>query len=304
MGPRHHAGDQLARHHFPDAGADGALREPAPDVRCSVRLRRDSLGFAAAACGAWIVLLYLVLPLLFVVPVSLTPQRYLSLPDRELSLRHYATLIDDPSWINSILHSAIVASSATLIAVLMGTLTAIGCWRIASRLSEVARIIMLAPMIVPPIVHALGFYRVWVRFGLIDTFPGLILAHGIKGMPFVLITVAAALANFDLRLEQAARNLGASLAQTVRLVLLPCILPGIATGAVFAFIISWDEIVVTLFITSRHVYTLPRKIWDGIADNINPSVAAVATIFILITLVLLALSFLLRREARVERSAA
>jgi putative spermidine/putrescine transport system permease protein len=243
-----------------------------------------SRGFRFTVFGAWMTMLFLTLPLLIVVPVSFTPQRYLSLPGAHWSLRHYAELLHDPAWLGSIRDSVVVATGATALAVVLGTLVAIGCWRISSRLSEVVRMLMLAPMIVPTIVHALSFYQGWVQFGLIDTYVGLILAHALKGMPYVVISVSAALANVDLRLEQAARNLGASMVETLWRVIVPAAKPGIVAGAVFAFAISWDELVVNLFITSRNVYTLPRKIWDGIQDNINPAVAAVATILVLVTL--------------------
>lgn len=258
--------------------------------------RRTSLGFAVVLCLAWTVLAFLVLPMLVVVPVSLTPERYLSLPHGTLSLTHYAALYTDPSWGHSILHSLIVASVAAALAIFFGTAAAIGCWRVGNRWASLARTVMLAPMIVPAIVHALGFYRVWTAWGLLDTFPGLIIAHAEKGLPYVLITVSASLANFDPRLEQAARNLGASTGQTIRHVIVPGILPGMLAGGFFAFTLSWDEIVVTLFITSRHVYTLPRRIWDGIQDNIDPAVAAVATILMLLTLLMLAGHFALRRR--------
>ena len=244
-------------------------------------------GFRVTVFGAWLAVLFLTLPLLIVVPVSFTPERYLSLPGAHWSLRHYATLIEDPTWLRSVRDSLVVACGATAIAIVFGTMVAIGCWRISSRLSEAVRMLMLAPMIVPTIVHALGFYQGWVQFGLIDTYAGLILAHAIKGIPYVVITVSAALANVDLRLEQAARNLGASVQQTLRMVIVPAARPGILAGGVFAFAISWDELVVNLFITSRNVYTLPRKIWDGIQDNINPAVAAVATLLILITVIVM-----------------
>jgi putative spermidine/putrescine transport system permease protein len=122
-----------------------------------------------------------------------------------------------------------------------------------------------------------------VQFGLIDTYTGLIAAHAVKGAPYVVIAVSASLANIDLRLEQAARNLGATVWQTLGRVIVPSAKPGMLAGAVFAFMTSWDELVVNLFITSRNVYTLPRKIWDGIQDNINPAVAAVATVLIVLT---------------------
>lgn len=258
-----------------------------------------SRGFRFTVFGAWMTMLFLTLPLLIVVPVSFTPQRYLSLPGAHWSLRHYAELLHDPAWLGSIRDSVVVATGATALAVVLGTLVAIGCWRISSRLSEIVRMLMLAPMIVPTIVHALGFYQGWVQFGLIDTYVGLILAHALKGMPYVVISVSAALANVDVRLEQAARNLGASMVETLWRVIVPAAKPGIVAGAVFAFAISWDELVVNLFITSRNVYTLPRKIWDGIQDNINPAVAAVATLLILFTVVgMVGRTILSRRAAR------
>jgi putative spermidine/putrescine transport system permease protein len=245
--------------------------------------QRTAGGRSPAVFTTWVVLLFLLLPVTMVIPVSFTPQRYLSLPGAEWSLRHYQTLLTDPTWIRSIRDSLVVAVAATAIAVVMGAACAIGCWRLSTRLSEAVRILMLAPIIVPTIVHALGFYQAWVQFGLIDTYAGLIAAHAVKGAPYVVIAVSASLANVDLRLEQAARNLGASVWQTLGRVIVPSAKPGILAGGVFAFITSWDELVVNLFITSRNVYTLPRKIWDGIQDNINPAVAAVATVLIVLT---------------------
>jgi putative spermidine/putrescine transport system permease protein len=262
-----------------------------------------SRGFRFTVFGAWMTMLFLTLPLLVVVPVSFTPQRYLSLPGAHWSLRHYAELLHDPTWLASIRDSLVVATGATALAVVLGALVAIGCWRISSRLSEFVRMLMLAPMIVPTIVHALGFYQGWVQFGLIDTYVGLILAHALKGTPYVVISVSAALANVDLRLEQAARNLGASMLETLWRVIVPAAKPGIVAGAVFAFAISWDELVVNLFITSRNVYTLPRKIWDGIQDNINPAVAAVATLLILLTVAGMVGRMLVSRRAAATKSA-
>jgi putative spermidine/putrescine transport system permease protein len=250
-------------------------------------IERSSGGFRLTLFGAWIAVLFLVLPLTIVVPVSLTPERYLSLPNGEVSLRHYHSLVSDSVWLRSIRDSLIVGLSSTVFAVFLGTLAAIGCWRISSRTSGMVRMLMLAPMIVPTIVHALGFYQAWVQFGLIDTYLGLVLAHTMKGVPYVVISVSAALANVELKLEQAARSLGATVWQTLRMVIVPAALPGVYAGAIFAFVTSWDELVVNLFITSRNVYTLPRKIWDGIQDNINPAIAAIATILMLITLVVM-----------------
>ncbi len=248
---------------------------------------------------AWIGLLFLVLPLAVVIPVSFTPNRYLSLPGDVWSLRHYQALISDASWRASAFDSTVVALGAAGLATLLGTCCAIGCWRISSRLSELIRVLMLAPIIVPSIVHALGFYRAWVEFGLFNTYQGLIIAHAMKGIPYVVICVSASLANFDVRLEQAALNLGASIGQAIRWIVLPSIIPGILAGAGFAFVTSWDELVVNLFITSRRVVTLPRKIWNSIQDNIDPAVAAAATLLILLTLAGIIVHLaIMRRAAR------
>ena len=233
---------------------------------------------------AWCVLLFLMLPTLVALPVSLTPERYLSLPTDGISFRHYRTLFTDPSWIGSIGQSLLVATLSASLATLFGVAAAIGLWRLSSWLGEMVRMLFLAPMIVPPIVSALAFYRLFADLRLIDTYLGVVLVHALLGVPYVLITVAASLAAIDMRQEQASRSLGASGLRTTTSIILPQITPGILAGALFAFITSWDEIVVTLFIAARAVYTLPRKIWDGINDNIDPTIAAAATVLLAITM--------------------
>jgi len=260
--------------------------------------------FGIVLAIAWTLLFYLVAPMLIVVPVSLTDQRYLSLPQHTLSLEHYRNIIGDNFWFSSIWKSFLVSCVSTTIATTCGTLAAIGCWRIASRLSELARALILLPLVVPTIVHALGFYRTCIDLGLLDSYAGVILAHTITSLPYVVISVSASLANFDIRLEQVARNLGASLGQTIRLVIVPCVLPGILSGALFAFVHAWDEIVVLLFITSRRVYLLPRAIWNGINDNVDPTIAAIATIMILATLTGLLVERALRARALRRSTAA
>lgn len=251
---------------------------------------------------AWMIGFYLVAPILIVFPVSLTDQRYLSLPQHAISFKHYSDLVDNPVWLSSIGQSLFIASVAAAIAVVLGTLGAIGCWRMASRKSDIVRAILLLPLIVPSIVHALAFYRMWIDLNLIDTFGGVILADTITAIPYVVITVSASLANLDLRTEQAARNLGASMFQTVRWVIVPNIMPGILSGAFFAFIHSWDEIVVLLFIAGRKVHLLPRVIWDGINDAVDPSIASVASILIVFTsLFMLTNNWIRGRMLRRER---
>ncbi len=234
--------------------------------------------------GAWLALLFLVLPALIAIPVSLTPKRFLSMPKGEYSLRHFEHLFTSPEWLSSFAQSGIIAASTALLATTLGTLCAIGLWRVTSRYSELVRAFLLLPLIIPQIISAMVFYRLLVPIGLIDSYPGLIIAHTVLATPMVLITVSASLANFDPKLEQASRNLGASNWTTMRRVILPSIKPGVIAGALFAFILSWDEIVVTLFISKFTVYTLPRRMWNGIRENTDPTVAAAAVVLIGITL--------------------
>jgi putative spermidine/putrescine transport system permease protein len=245
---------------------------------------------------AWAVAIYLLLPISIVIPVSMTDQRFLSLPQEALSLRHYGTVLASPEWLGSIWQSFLIAVGATALAVVAGTLCAIGCWRLSRRSTEVIRALMLLPIIIPSIVYAIGLYRYFARLDLLDQLAGVVIAHGVTGIPYVVITVSTALAAFDPRLEQAARGMGASLGQTLRWVILPRIAPGIVSGAIFAFIHSWDELVIVLFIASRDVFTLPRRIWDGINENLDPAMAAVAVLLVVFTTLLLMLDLLLRRR--------
>jgi putative spermidine/putrescine transport system permease protein len=243
---------------------------------------------------AWVVAIYLVLPISIVVPVSMTDQRFLSLPQEALSLRHYGTVLASPEWLGAIWQSFLIAVASTVLAVAAGTLCAIGCWRLSRRSTDLVRAMMLLPIIIPSIVYAVGLYRYFAGLDLLDRFLGVVLAHGVTGIPYVIITVSTALAAFDPRLEQAARGMGASLSQTLRWVILPRIAPGVVSGAIFAFIHSWDELVIVLFIASRDVFTLPRRIWDGINENLDPAMAAVAVLLVVFTTLLLLLDLTLR----------
>ncbi|MDM7931557.1 ABC transporter permease [Tabrizicola sp.] len=247
---------------------------------------------------AWLLLVLLVAPALVAIPVSLTPRRFLSFPTDELSLQYYRKLFTSPEWLSSFGQSAVIGLSSTLLATTIGTLCAIGLWRVSSRAGEVMRAILLLPLVIPPIIAAMAFYRLFVPLGLIDSYIGLILAHTVLSAPLVLITVSASLAGFDPRLEQASRNLGASNWTTMRRVILPGIKPGVMAGAVFAFIASWDEIVVTLFLSKFSVYTLPRRMWNGIRENTDPTVAAAAVVLMVVTLVAFSIWALAVRRQR------
>ncbi|WP_306226162.1 ABC transporter permease [Bosea beijingensis] len=247
---------------------------------------------------AWLAASFLLLPILVIIPISLTPERYLSLPTNAISFRHYNSLVTDGRWTKSIVDSLVVGIGATVLATGLGVAFALGAWRLGAPLAKRLRLLLLAPIIVPPIVHAVAFYRAWATLGLLDTYLGLILIHAMKGLPFVVLTVAGTLANVDPRLEQAARSLGANPRQAMGWVVLPQIKAGIIAGAAFAFITSWDETIVALFVTSRAVTTLPRRIWEGLADNIDPAIAALGTVMIALTFAAVAISTLRSTAAK------
>ena len=197
MGHRRDAG-----HADADRGAGASMDHVAVHAALG-RLRRggDAMrpGLFAKlnVVGAWLALLFLVLPALIAIPVSLTPKRFLSMPKGEYSLRHFENLFTSPEWLSSFAQSGIIAASTALLATTLGTLCAIGLWRVTSRYTEVVRAFLLLPLIIPQIISAMVFYRLLVPMGLIDSYPGLILAHTVLATPLVLITVSASLANFD-----------------------------------------------------------------------------------------------------------
>lgn len=262
-------------------------------------IRRLTPAMAATITAAWIVVGFLLAPIFVVVPYSLTPERYLSMPQGELSLRHYEAILHDPVWLHALGDSASVAIGAMIIATLVGAAAAIGAWQIGGKPGRLVSLLALMPMIVPSIVTALALSRTWTELRMFDTYIGVVLSHAILGVPFVFMTVTAALEGIDNRVFQAARSLGASSLQAVRDVIVPNIKAGLVSGALFAFFTSWDEIVITLFVSSRNVYTLPRKIFSDIRDNIDPTVTAVSTLMILITIVA-AVIYLVRGMSRAK----
>ena len=253
--------------------------------------------------SSWVLVAFLVLPFLIVIPVSFTDRPYLSMPEHALSLQHYRNLIGDGEWQAAFLRSLVTAAISMVFSVLIGTSCAFGTWRLPARSATFVRTVVLLPLIVPGIVQALAFYKTWADFGLLNSYPGIVIAHTVTSIPLVFIAVSAALAHLDPRLEMASRSLGAGQLQTLRWVLVPVVMPGVLSGALFAFVHSFDELVVVLFITSRGIDTLPKKMWDTLEDDMTPAIACVAVLLGLLTLALLLLETFLRRRAEAVRTA-
>ena len=249
------------------------------------------------------VLLFLVAPILTIVPLSFSSGSFFYYPLPGLSLRWYQDFFTSSFWLSSLQNSLIIGISATVLATLLGTMAALGIWRARFPAQALVLAMLISPMVVPVVIIAVGVYFAFAPLGLTDGYLGLILAHATLGVPFVVITVLATLSAFDRTLLRAAESLGASQLTTFRRVMLPLILPGVASGAVFAFAASFDEVVVVLLMAGPAQRTLPRQMFAGINDNISLTIAAAATMLIAISLTLMiAVGALQRRSARMRQA--
>jgi putative spermidine/putrescine transport system permease protein len=245
-----------------------------------------------------IVLGFLIAPILVIIPLSFNESAYFSYPMSGFSLRWYETVFASPDWQRAFLNSMAVGILSTLLATALGTLAALGLSRPAFPLRGLIMPLLISPMIIPIVVVAVGLYLVFAPVGLAGTYLGVILAHTALGTPFVVITVTATLMAFDRRLTQAAASLGAPPLTVFRRITLPLIAPGIATGGIFAFATSFDEVIVILFIGGVEQRTIPRQMWTGIRDQINPSILAMATLLTVFAIALfLAIDWLHGRNA-------
>jgi len=243
----------------------------------------DKLGWWALRLFCVAVLVYLLAPILAIIPLSFSSSSFLAYPMPGWSLQWYQNLFTSDEWGRAAKNSFIVAPAATLIATVLGTLTAVGLARANFRGKGLLMSVLIAPMVVPIVVVGVACYLFFARIGLADTYTGLIVVHAALGAPFVVTTVLATLQNFNHNLVRASLSLGAGPVQTFFRVTLPVIAPGVISGALFAFATSFDEVVVTLFIAGPQQVTLPRQMFTGIRENINPTIAAVATLLILFT---------------------
>jgi putative spermidine/putrescine transport system permease protein len=243
------------------------------------------------------VLVFLILPILIIVPISFSSGNVLAFPLPGFSLRWYETITGSPAWIDAARNSLIVGVSATILSMILGTMAAIGLARARFRFKPLLVGLVVSPILIPIVITAVGMYFFLVKVGLVGTYPGLILAHTALSVPFVVVTVMATLDGFDMSLMRAAASLGARPLTAFGKVMLPIILPGVASGGLFAFATSFDEIVVTFFIAAPEQRTLPRQIFSGVREYVSPGIAAAATLLIIISALLLTTVELLRRRS-------
>jgi putative spermidine/putrescine transport system permease protein len=257
---------------------------------------------ALALVLAGLVAVFLLTPLLAIAPISFTPARFLTMPHGEYSLTHYRDLLGNPDWAASALLSLKVGVASSVVATALALAFALGVWMFQPRFAGLLVGIVLLPMIAPPIVSAMILYFFLTRLSGLsdavgyDTWLGVVIAHVVMIVPFATVLILVELAQFDRRIDLAARGLGASVSQRVFKIILPNIRFGVIAAALLAFVLSWDEIGVTLFITSVNAITLPRLMWMGVHDNIDPAVAAVSVVLIVVTTIALVTRMALQRE--------
>jgi putative spermidine/putrescine transport system permease protein len=247
-------------------------------------LRPGPVSTALAA----LVAVFLLMPLVAVVPVSFSPTRFLAVPEGEWSLRHYRALVENPAWAQSAWLSIRVGLVAAFLATGLALFFSLGLWLLRPRFAGLLMGIALLPMVAPPVVSALTLYFFLItlsRFNDVvayDSWAGVVLAHAVMIAPFAVVLISVALAQVDRRIDLAARGMGAGLWTRVVRVILPNIRFGVLSALFLTFVLSWEEIGVTLFITSVDTVTLPRLMWMGLRDNIDPAIAAISVVLIVL----------------------
>jgi len=246
-------------------------------------------------------LVFLLLPVLIIIPLSLGESRFLEFPPSGWSLRWYRTFFTDPAWLDSLYASFVIGCVVTLLSVVLSTMAAVGIVRSRSAFSRLTLAILLSPMIVPAIVTAIALYGFMAAVGLAGGYVAIIIGHTLLAVPFVTISVMTSLLGFDAAYERASLSLGATPRHTFVRVTLPNILPGVLSGALLAFVTSFDDVILALFLGGRTM-TLSRKIWEDLVVLVEPTQAAASTVLLAISLLLLFAWAVLQRRARNFRS--
>ena len=247
----------------------------------------------SAVC--WAVAAYLLAPLAIVVVVSFSSAPFLQFPPPGLSLRWYANLFGDEAWLSSLLVSVEVLVPTALLSTVLGTAASYALVRGTIPGARVIQACLMLPIVVPAIITAAALFGIFRGLGLNGTLQGLVLGHTILTLPYVIATVSAALQSLDPRLEAAASTLGAPPWTAFRRVTLPLLAPGVLSGLLFAMVISFDELIVSLFVSSARVRTVPVQMWSNLRGDFDPTIAAIASLVFLFAFAALSLNLLFTR---------
>jgi putative spermidine/putrescine transport system permease protein len=249
---------------------------------------------------AWVglIVLFLIAPSLLVIPLSFSDARYLTFPPPAWSARWYVAYFGAVEWREATYVSLAAATLTMVLSTLLGTLAAYGLHALRNRWSVLAHGVFLLPLVIPAILTAIGIFLFYAQVGLNNTLAGIVLAHSALAVPLVVITVASSLKSYDMNQEMVARSLGASRPRAFLTITLPQIRISVISGALLAFISSLDEVVIALFIAGGDKATLTRRMFNALRDEIDPTIASISTLLILLSVLLLGLSQLVQSRLR------
>lgn len=251
---------------------------------------------------ATLVALWLIGPTLVVIALSFTSSRSWTFPPPGFSFQWYESFFSSSQWIGAFTNSIVVALLVVATTVLLATPAAYGLWKVgSSKLARVLQVTLISPMVIPPIILAIGIYSLFLRTHLVGTTAGFVAAHTMLALPYALISILASLATFDRQQELAAASLGANRLTGFLLVTLPGIVKGIASGGLFAFVISFDEVVVSLFVKDAFFETLPVRMYAAITRDTDPTLAAASTVILAFTTTIVVIFFSFLRRGQHDR---
>lgn len=256
--------------------------------------RLSSWAFTAFAV---ITAVFLMAPILAIIPLGFSDGEFLVYPIRHFSMQWMEAFFASDRWGVAVKNSFFIGTVSATIATVLGTMAAVGLSRTDFFGKKLITGLVLSPLVVPIVIYAVGLYFFFAPLGLTQSYTGIVLAHAALGSPFVVVTVGASLSNFDHNLMRAAASLGASPLVAFRRVMLPLVLPGVVTGALFAFAASFDEVVTVLFLAAPDQRTIPREMFSGLRESLSPIIAAASTVMVLTAIVLLTVVELLKRRS-------
>lgn len=265
---------------------------PASDTQITHRSRLWLYAFATLA------LVFLVLPTLIVIPMSFSASQYLEFPPRQFSLRWYESYFQSRSWMQATITSFQAAGLTVIVATPLGTIAAYGLYNAELRTARLISLLLVTPIVIPVILVGTAVFYAYVKLKIVNSLIGIVLAHSILAIPIVIMIVTSALKSFDMNQERVARSLGASRAEAFFMVVMPQLKFSILTAAILSFLTSFDEVIVSLFVSGGDNSTLTRNMFAALRDQIDPTIAAISTIMIVVTSVLLALPQLLGKSAK------